>query len=123
MHRPKDFPGTDPLTNGQLVNDITADERAIIAAIRALRERDAVSLEEIGFVLGVAPGQISRYLTGAAPTTLKNYLRIIRALGYRCRMVFEKLDESRSNARPTSEQRLSPRRVLHLQGTGRSRRP
>lgn len=95
-------------------------EKAIVASIRSLREQEAVSLlreqeavslEEIGFVLGVGPGQISRYLSDACGTTLKNYLRIARALGYRCRIVFEKLEE---DSRLTSDLKISAHRVLHL---------
>lgn len=112
--RTKDFPGTDRRTSDQLVNEIAADEKAIVAAIRSLREKEAVSLEEIGFLLGVGAGQISRYLSGSCSTTLTNYLRIVRALGYRCRLVFERLDEASPDSRPASDQKISPQRVLHL---------
>lgn len=111
--RAKDFPGTDRRTNDQLVNEITADEKAIVAAIRSLREKEAVSLEEIGFLLGVGAGQISRYLSGSCGTTLTNYLRIVRALGYRCRVVFERLEEA-GDSRTASDQKIPPHRVLHV---------
>lgn len=112
--RAKDFPGTDRRTNDQLLNEITADEKAIVAAIRSLREKEAVSLEEIGFLLGVGAGQISRYLSGSCGTTLTNYLRIARALGYRCRLVFERLDEAGPDSRPASDERILPQRGLQL---------
>lgn len=115
--RAKNFPGTDRRTNDQLVNEITADEKAIVAAIRSLREKEAVSLEEIGFLLGVGAGQISRYLSGSCGTTLTNYLRIVRALGYRCRVVFERLEEAGADARTASDQKIPPHRVLHVRRT------
>jgi transcriptional regulator with XRE-family HTH domain len=111
--RAKDIPGTDRRTNDQLLNDIAADEKAIVTALRSLREQEAVSLEEIGFVLGVGAGQISRYLNGSCGTTLKNYLRIARALGYRCRVVFERQEDDDTAPQATSEQKISPHKVLH----------
>ncbi len=111
--RAKDFPGTDRRTNDQLLNDIAADEKAIVTALRSLREQEAVSLEEIGFVLGVGAGQISRYLNGSCGTTLTNYLRIARALGYRCRVVFERQEEGGTPLQATSEQKILPHKVLH----------
>lgn len=92
--RAKDFPGTDGQTNRQFVKDIHDDERAIIDAIHSVRKEQAVSLEEIGFILGVEASQISRYLTGNCDASLTNYLRITRALGYRFRVTLEKAAET-----------------------------
>jgi transcriptional regulator with XRE-family HTH domain len=112
--RAKGFPGTDPLTNDRMMNEITADQSAIVAAISALREKEAASLEEIGFLLGIGPGSVSQYLSGVSGTSLTNYLRIARALGYRCRLVLEKVDTPSDASPPVSRQKILPPRELEL---------
>lgn len=112
--RAKDFPGTDPNTNDKFLKDVAANQQAIVAAISSLRQHEAVSLEEIGFLLGVQAGQISRYLNGTCGTTLTNYLRIVRALGYRCQIVLERLDETDSTTPPASLQKIAPHLVRHV---------
>ncbi len=83
------FPGADPEVSDQFALDVAADEKAIVDAIAALREETS-SLEAIGYLLGTDPAQISRHLRGVSSTTLTNYIRIARALGYRCKIVLER---------------------------------
>jgi transcriptional regulator with XRE-family HTH domain len=90
--RTRDFPGADRETNERLALDVARDEESIINAILELRRTNAMSLEAIGFLLGTDPSQISRYLKGNSSVTLTNYLRIARALGFRCRIVLEPAD-------------------------------
>jgi transcriptional regulator with XRE-family HTH domain len=116
--RAKGFPGTDPLTNDRMMSEIAVDQDAIVAAISSLREKEAASLEEIGFLLGIGPGSVSQYLSGVSGTSLTNYLRIARALGYRCRLVFERVDAPTEGSSPASNQKILPPRELEL---GRAR--
>ncbi len=90
--RHRNFPGTDRRTSERYASDVDADENDIIAAIRALRETEGQSLEALGFLLGLEPAQLSRHLNCTRATSLKNFLRTARALGYRCRMVFTKAE-------------------------------
>ncbi len=90
--RTRDFPGTDHETSEQLALEVARDEEAIINAIIELRQTNPMSLEAIGFLLGTDPSQISRYLKGNSSVTITNYLRIARALGYRCQVVLEAAD-------------------------------
>lgn len=87
--RTRDFPGTDHKTSEQLALDVARDEEAMINTLLELRQASSMSLEAIAFLLGTDPSQISRYLKGNSSVTLTNYLRIARALGYRCSIVFE----------------------------------
>lgn len=112
--RAKDFPGTDPLTNDRMMSEIAADQKAIVAGISSLREKESASLEEVGFLLGIGSGSISQYLSGACGTSLTNYLRIARALGYRCRMVFERVDSPSDSSSPASDQKILPPRELEM---------
>jgi hypothetical protein len=109
--RGRDFPGTDEQTNERLATDVARDEEAMIGAIAELRRSSAASNEAIGFLLGTGPGQISRYLNGAAGVTLTNYIRIARALGYRCKMVLEKAEPPARGAAPLSELKLVSHKV------------
>ncbi len=65
----------------------------------------------MGFLLGTGAGQISRYLNRSAGVTITNYLRIARALGYRCRIVLEKADASQPGHQPLSDLRIEPHKV------------
>lgn len=77
-----------------MMRDVEADEQAAIAAIKELRRADGISFEAIGFMLGTGGQQISKYLNQSASITLTNYLRIARSLGYRCRIVLDRVEES-----------------------------
>ena len=74
--------------------DVEADEQAALAMIAELRRSSAISLETIGFMLGTGGNHISRYLNRSASITLANYLRIVRCLGYRCKIVFERVEDN-----------------------------
>ncbi len=104
------FPGTDPQTSDRFTNEIAADEGEFISALRKLRADEAVSLEAVGFLLGINPGQLSRYLKGNCSTTLTNYLRIARAMGYRTRIIFEKVDKT-TETDPLSDLKILTNRV------------
>src|SRR5664279_3505393 len=95
--RTRDFPGADRETNERLTLDVARDEEAIINEILELRRTNPISLEAIGFLLGADPSQISRYLNGTSGVTLTNYLRIARALGFRCRIILEPADAGPDN--------------------------
>jgi hypothetical protein len=75
----------------QFALDVASDEKAIVDAIAALRG-EASSIEAIGYLLGTDPAQISRHLRGVSSTTLTNYIRIARALGYRSKIVLERAE-------------------------------
>jgi len=85
----RNFPGAAPEVSDQFALDVATDEKAIVDAIAALRG-EASSLEAIGYLLGADPAQISRHLRGVSGTTLINYIRIARALGYRSKIILER---------------------------------
>ena len=91
--------------------DVVEDEEAIIHSVLELRRTNPMSLEAMGFLLGTGAGQISRYLNRSAGVTITNYLRIARALGYRCRIVLEMADGSQPGHQPLSDLRLEPHKV------------
>ena len=111
--RTRDFPGADHATSERLALDVAQDEQAIIHEILELRRSHPISLEAIGFMLGTDPSQISRYLKGNSSITLTNYLRIARALGYRCRIVFEPADGEGAGKAPLSDLRIAPHKVCN----------
>jgi transcriptional regulator with XRE-family HTH domain len=106
------FPGTDRVTSDRLASDVATDEKAIIDAISELRQKESASLEAIGFLLGADPGQLSRYLKGTCSTSMTNYLRIARALGYRCRIRLEKADESGTDGNLLADLKISSHKVF-----------
>ena len=108
----RNFPGTELEISRQFEADVTADEKAIIEAIAALRQKE--SLEAIGFLLGADPAQISRHLKGTRSTTLTNYIRIARALGYRCKIVLEKAETSSGAGDILSNLKIAPHKVLNV---------
>lgn len=110
--RTRDFPGADHETSERLALDVASDEKAIVDEILELRRENPMSLEAIGFLLGADPSQISRYLNGTSGVTLTNYLRIARALGFRCRVVLEAADVTPGNA-PLSDLRIEPHKVCN----------
>ncbi len=109
----RDFPGVDRATSNQLALDVKTDEQAIIEKIAELRRQSAVSLKAMGYLMGSDPAQISRYLKGTCSTTLKNYLRIARALGYRCKVILEKADTAGVDVNPLTELKLAAHKVRH----------
>lgn len=108
----RNFPGTEIEISRQFEADVAADEKAILEAIAALRQKE--SLEAIGFLLGADPAQISRHLKGIRSTTLTNYLRIARALGYRCRIVLEKAETNPGASNVLSDLKIAPHKVLNI---------
>jgi len=111
--RTRDFPGTDHETSERLALEVAHDEEAIISEILELRRTNQMSLEAIGFLLGTDPSQISRYLKGNSSVTLTNYLRIARALGYRCRITFEPADSEGAGKAPLSDLRIATHKVCN----------
>jgi hypothetical protein len=107
--RNRHFPGTDLSTSQKFESDVAADEKAIIDAIAALRHKE--SLEAIGFLIGADPAQISRHLKGSRSTTLANYIRIARALGYRCKIVLEKAEPTSGKDDLLSGLKIMPHKV------------
>jgi hypothetical protein len=105
------FPGTDSKISDQMALDVANDEKAIIDAIALLRQNDASSLEAIGFLLGTDSAQISRHLKGTSSTTLTNYLRIARALGYRCKIVMERAETITASKGVLSDLRIGTHMV------------
>jgi len=95
--RTRHFPGADQETSERLASEVARDEKTIIGEMLELRRDNPMSLEAIGFLLGADPSQISRYLNGTSGVTLTNYLRIARALGFRCRIVLEPADAGPGN--------------------------
>ena len=110
--RTRDFPGADPETSERLAAEIAGDEKAIIDQLLELRRGNPISLEAIGYLLGADPSQISRYLNGISGVTLTNYLRIARALGFRCRIVLEPADADPAHT-PLSDLRVSAHKVCN----------
>lgn len=112
--RTRDFPGTDTETNRRLTEDVARDEAIIINGLIEIRRKNQISFEVIGFLLGSDASLVSRNLRGHG-VTLTNFLRIARALGYRCRVSFEKADEAKldtaaiANLQITSHKVLNPR--------------
>lgn len=117
--RTRDFPGADQETCEHLASEVACDEKTIISELLELRRNNPMSLEEIGFLLGADPSQISRYLNGTSGVTLTNYLRIARALGFRCRIVLEPADAGSGNTQ-VPELRISSHKVVNAR---RSRSP
>jgi len=113
----QDFPGTDSETSDRFAREVAADEEAIIDAVREVREQESVKLEEISFLLGVGPNQLSRYLKRTCLISLTNYMRIARALGYRCRIVLERADTHGEASDHLANVRISPHKVLHQRST------
>jgi len=91
--RVRNFPGLNAQTSATMLRDVEEDEAALIDALSRLRRENKISLETLAYVLGTAGGHISRYLKQGTNMSLVNYLRISRALGYRCRIQFEKVDD------------------------------
>ena len=107
----RNFPGTDRETSDCYARDVAADEKALIDAIAELRHKESSSLEAIGYLMGADPAQLSRYLKGTRSTTLTNYLRIARALGYRTKLVLERADVTDTSSQVLSDLKIVPHQV------------
>ncbi|HLG83199.1 MAG TPA: helix-turn-helix transcriptional regulator [Bradyrhizobium sp.] len=92
----RNFPGLDDESSERMASDVIRDERDLIGSLAQLRQVNGISLETLAFMLGTAGGHLSRYLKGGGSITLTNYLRIARALGYRCKVMFERIDDGGS---------------------------
>ena len=90
----------------------------MIDSISELRQQEASSLEAIGYLMGADPAQLSRYLKGTRSTTLTNYLRIARALGYRTRLVLEKADSTGAASQALSNLKIAPHQVRRAPNRG-----
>lgn len=115
--RRQDFPGTDSETSKRLTLEVASDEAEMINALLELRQTNSLSLEAIGFLLGADPSQISRYLRGSSKVTLTNYLRIARAFGYRCKIVFEPTEATESGDTPLSNLKITSHKVCNARRT------
>jgi transcriptional regulator with XRE-family HTH domain len=104
-----------------MAQDVAQDEEAIIHSVLELRRSNPMSLEAMGFLLGTGAGQISRYLNRSAGVTITNYVRIARALGYRCRIVLEKADASQPGQQPLAELRIEPHKVSNVRPASASK--
>lgn len=109
----QDFPGVDSETSDRFAREVASDEEAIIDAVRKVREQESINLEEIGFLLGVGPNQVSRYLKRTCLISLTNYVRIARALGYRCRVVLERAETHGEDSDHLGNVKISRHKVLH----------
>ncbi len=89
----------------------------MIGAVLELRRSNPISLEAIAFLLGTDPSQISRYLKGNSSVTLTNYLRIARALGYRCRIVFEPAEAGGAGESALSGLKIASHKVCNARRT------
>jgi transcriptional regulator with XRE-family HTH domain len=109
----QNFPGLDRDISDRLSQEVAIDESAILDSLAQLRKERSASLEAIAYILGNNPGRLSGYLKGSTTTSLTNYLRIARALGYRSRIVFERadLESSDSTSDPLSTLRLHVHKV------------
>jgi len=109
----QNFPGLDRDISDRLSQEVAIDESAILDSLAQLRKERSASLEAIAYILGNNPGRLSGYLKGSTTTSLTNYLRIARALGYRSRIVFQRADSESSDplSDPLSTLRLHVHKV------------
>jgi transcriptional regulator with XRE-family HTH domain len=94
-----DFPGLEPDVSARFAADVAADEKAIVEMIAALRKQRKRAQEELAFVLGSSAGDLSRIERGLQSPTMRNVLRIARAMGFRARLVFEEAEGDTESAR------------------------
>lgn len=116
----KGFPGLDSETAERFTTDVAAQEKQFIDAVRDARANENISLEELGFLIGIASGQLSRHLGGECALTINNYLRIARALGYRPRVTWEKISDPADASLPNMK--ILPHKVVRPQTVSRPRR-
>jgi transcriptional regulator with XRE-family HTH domain len=107
-----DFPGLEPDLSTRLAADVAADEKSIVESIAALRKHRKRAQEELAFVLGSSAGDLSRIERGLQSPTLRNVIRIARAMGFRARIVFEEAEGETAGAK------LGKHAVLHQRPTG-----
>ena len=115
----KGFPGLDRETAERFTSDVSAQEKQFIDALRAGRADENISLEELGFLIGISSGQLSRYASGECALTITNYLRIARALGYRPQVTWEKISDPAEAALPNMK--VLPHKVMRSQSATRQR--
>lgn len=115
----KSFPGVDDETAERFASDVSVQEKQFIDALRVARAAESVSLEELGFLVGISSGQLSRYLSGESALTISTYLRIARSLGYRPRVSWEKILDPAEAALPNMK--VLPHKVLRSQAANRQR--
>jgi transcriptional regulator with XRE-family HTH domain len=118
-NRHQNFPGLGRQTSDRFASEVSDDEQAIVAAIRGLREKEGMSLEALGFLLGAEAAQLSRHLKGTRGTSLTNYLRIARALGYRCRIVLDRTDPLGIDVDAASDLKVFPHKVIKRRSASR----
>lgn len=108
VQKKRSFPGADFEASERMTIEVENDERSMIAGIRQLREIEGVGLEALAFVLGTQSAQLSRHLNGKCGTYLSSYLRIARALGFRCEIRFTKVaqDPCTTTALKTSSTKM-----------------
>lgn len=87
------FQGLDEADCGRMDADVASDEREMIEGLSRLRQASGISLETLAFMLGTAGGHVSRRLKQDGRISVRNYIQIARALGYRARITFEKVDD------------------------------
>lgn len=58
-----------------------------------------------------SPAQLSRYLKGTRSTTLTNYLRIARALGYQTKLTLERAEVTVVSSQVLSDLKITPHQV------------
>jgi hypothetical protein len=89
----RNFHDIDEANGCRMDTDVDRDEQDMIERLASLRQTAGISLETLGFMLGTAGGHVSRQLKHGGRITLTNYVRIARALGYRSKVVFERVDD------------------------------
>ena len=115
--RTRDFPGTDHETSQRLALDVADDEKLIINEILERRQENPMSLEVIGFyALEPIQPYFPLILNGTSGVTLTNYLRIARALGFRCRIVLEPAGPGPGTT-SLSDLRIAPHKVCNVRRT------
>jgi len=107
----RSFPGTSHAVSQRLAFEVAEDERRIVETIFAIRREAGISLEGIGFLLGADPARISRQLKGTSTTTLTNYIRIARALGYRSKLTLERAESTEGISRAFADLKIPPHSV------------
>jgi hypothetical protein len=115
MHREKTrrtFAGADDRASERMASDVAIDEKRLLTQLGSLRSSEGVSLEALAFLLGAQPAQLSRHLAGKCGTQLANYLRIARALGYRCEVTFRKVDVDDGTVQTTTDLKAPASKAL-----------
>lgn len=104
------FQGLDDVESDQMASEVAHDELLMLDALAQQRRSAGISFETLAFMLGTAAGRISRLFDPESRISMRNYLLIARALGFRVRVVFEKVDDGRAHQLNKVAHRLAPRR-------------